>query len=568
MLKGEKNSKEGTPLKKLVLLLLACVLLATCAMADYSIDRLAVKAVVEEKGRADMTHTVEITVDAPVEEILLPVGRDVKGVSLAGVSGRITRIDGAAYAKLQPGDGFTGKLEAVITYDRQGVITAGAAGQDFSLELCSDLCEKQVERFSFSMVLPQEAQAQPSYFSSYRADDVEDDLTTAAQGRAISGQLRGGLLDHESFTVQMTVPDGFFSVRTADGAAKEPGAVMQWICAVLGSLIAAAAGFYWFRSLRSGRLKIQARTMAPEGLSPAEVPVLLADGKADFGLLVCHWGALGYLTVTVNGAGRVLLRRSMEMGTERRDEERQLFEMLFASGDVCEAGGSRYARTAEQAEQLLQRHWARRIFDRRSGSPNILRAAAVLVSALAMMTTMGIILPPFGMKWLLVIMAFVAGGACGAAVVGGCVRFGIRDTLWLGLGAGALVMMYLMARFGGGMYLMLVAILLCVFAGIMTRFGGMRTASGSDMLEQTRGFCRFLTHAEDVHLTQMLEADGQFFYAMALYAAACGQGRRFARRFDGLRMDACAWLTLSGEAPQTASDWYRQLETLRKAMKA
>ena len=555
-------------MKKLILLLLTCAILCSCALAaDYSIDRLAIKAVVENKGQSSMTHTVEVKVDTPVEEIILPVGEDVKNVSLAGVSGKVFREKGVAYVRLQPGKEFTGKLEAVITYDRQGILTAAAAGQDFSLELCSNLYDRQIQRFSFSMVLPQEVEAQPSYFSSYRADDVEDDLTTAAQGRAISGQLRGGLLDHESFTVQMTVPEGFFSAKPVETETAEPGAALQWILAIFGTLVTGAAVYYWFKTLRSGRLKTQARTLPPEGLTPAEVPVLLADGKADFGLLVCHWGTLGYLTVSVNGAGRVLLRKSMEMGTERREEERQLFAMLFDASDVCEAGGSRYNRTAEAAVQLLQRHWGRRLFDRTSGAPMVLRAAAVLVSAMAMMTTMAVMLPPSGMKWLFVILAFVAGGACGIAAVGGCVRLGVRDWLWMGLGAGAFVMMYLMARFGGGMYLMMVAILLCAFAGIMTRFGGRRTASGSDMLEQTRGFCRFLTHAEDTHLTQMLEADGQFFYAMVLYAAACGQGAKFARRFDGLQMDACAYLTTAEESPKSASEWYGKFEALRKTMK-
>ena len=566
----KKNScKEGMNLRKLILLLLTCAVLASCALAaDYTVDRLAVKAVVEDKGLSSMTHTVELTVNTPVEEIVLPVGRDVKRAALSGVSGKIFRSDGAAYARIKPGEEFTGKLTAVITFERQGLLEPVEAGQQFTLELCSDLYTQQVGRFSFSAALPKELEALPSFFSSYRADDVEDDLTTAMQGIAVSGQLRGGLLDHEAFTLQATVPEGFFAVKTAAPAQREPGSVLMWICSILGTLVAAAAVYYWVRFLRSGSLKQQARTLPPEGLSPAEVPMLLASGKPEFALLVCHWGALGYLTVTRNGGGRVLLRKSMEMGTERREEEKQLFDMLFDASDVAEAGGSRYSRTAEAAASLLKRYWVRRLYDRASGSPMLLQAAAVLVCALGMMTTMAVILPPSGVKWLLLLIAFVAGGACGTAVLRGCIRFGVRDCLSIGLGAGALVMMYLMARFGGGMYLMLLAILLAVFAGLMTRFGGQRTASGSDMLEQTRGFCRFLTHAEDLHLTQMLENDGQFFYSMVLYAAACGQGRRFARRFDGLKMDACAFVTMAGEAPAGASEWYRQFEGLLKAMKA
>ena len=554
-------------MKKIFCAVLCCLLLATsCLAADYAVKRITADAVVEEDGKYRVSQQVEIHVETPVKEILIPVARQARQTDLSGVRGSIVKKDGATYARLRPGDEFTGETKAVITYETKGEVTASAQGQNFLCLLVSDLWEVPVERFSFSVVLPGEPAAQPSFFSSYTADDVEDFLTSAVSGRAVSGQLRGGLKDHESFTMALAVPEGFFvgvSAEKADTASS----VMAWICGVLGTLVAAAAGYYWYRFLRSGRLRVQARTLPPESLTPAEVPYLLCGATPDFGLLVCHWGSLGYLTVTANAAGRVILRKSMAMGSERREEERKLFAMLFDSSDVCEAGGSRYRKTAELAEKALRGFWARRLFDRDSGSPLLLRAAATLVSALALVSTMSILLPAGGFKWLLLIAAFVAGGACGTAVYYGCVRLAVKDWLWVGIGAGAFLILYLMARVGGGMYLMLLALALCLATGFITRSGGRRTASGSDMVEQTRGFCRFLTHAEDLHMTQRLQKDGQFFYAMLLYAAACGEGRAFARRFEGLQLEPCAFIQFSAPVPEQAFAWYQRFEQLRKTMK-
>lgn len=552
-------------MKKILLLILCLTVLAgSCLAADYTVTRLVTDAVVEKDGACQMTQTVELNIANAVEEIVIPVGTDVKKVSVTGISGKTLRKDGSTYVRLIPGEGFVGNVTASVSYRTDGAIEATEQGQSFSLELVPAMWEQQVERFSFSVVLPQETAAQPSFFSGYSADEVEDYLTVASEGRAVSGQKRGGLLDRESFTLKMDVPEGYFS--GVSGAAEDSSAG-QWICGILGILIAAAAVYYWLRFLRSGRLRVQARTNPPEGLTPAEVPYLLCGAKPDFALMVCHWGSLGYLTITANSAGRVLLRKSMEMGTERREEERKLFSLLFGSSDVCEAGGSRYRRAAEIGAGVLRQYWARRLFDRNSGSPLILRAAAVLVAALAMLNTMAILLPASGVKWLLLIAAFIAGGACGAAILYGCVRLAVKDWLYVGVGAGALLLLFLMARLGGGMYLMLLALALCLLAGFATRNGGRRTASGSDMVEQTMGFCRFLGHAEDYHLVQSCQRDGQYFYNMMLYAAACGQGRAFARRFGDMELESCAFLTFTGKTPAEASGYYAKFEQLIKMLK-
>lgn len=553
-------------MKKILLLLICCFLLAGSVFAaDFTVSKLVSDAIVEEDGTCHMTQTLELDVET-AEEMIIPVAANARKVSVSGIKASTFRRDGNVYARLRPAEGTDGKVTVTVQYVTHGTIEATEKGQTLSLELISALWERKIDRYSFSVVLPAEVAAQPSYFSSYLADEVEDKLTTAMKGRALSGQLRGGLLDREAFSLKLDVPAGYFPGYDAeDGTPNNAG---QWICGILGLLITAAAVYYWVMYLRSGsRLRVQARTTPPETLTPADVPYLLAGAKPDFALLICHWGSLGYLTITENSAGRVLLRKSMPMGSERREEERKLFEMLFGESDVCEAGGNRYRRTAEIAQAALKRYWMRRLFDRGSGSPMILRGAATLVAALALMNAMMLILPNGGLKWLLVITAFVAGGACGAAVWFGCTRLAVRDWPWVGIGAGALLFLYLMANFGGGIYLMLLALALCMFVGIVTRHGGRRTAAGSDMVEQTRGFCRFLGHAEDQHLVQMLGRDGQYFYAMMLYAAACGQGRPFARRFGDMVMEACAFLTFADKTPDKAYEYYLRFEQLLQTLK-
>lgn len=553
-------------MRKIWITVVCCFMLAAvCLGADYSVTRLITDVSVEKNGNCRVTQSVELDVKNAEGDLVIPVAESARKVTVTGpVGADIRRKEGRVYAKLKVDESFTGALTATVSYETEGQIAATEQGQQFTALLVDALWEVPTDRYSFTAVLPEEAAMEPSFFSGYHTDEVEDKLVVAVQGRAISGTLRGGLLDRESFTMQVDLPEGYFA--GVGEKAKSSGAG-QWFCGICGYLILAAALVYWFMFLRSSsRLHVQARTTPPEGLTPADVPYLLCGGKPDFALLVCHWGSLGYLTVTANAAGRVLLRKSMDMGTERREEEQKLFGMLFGSADVCEVGGSRYLKTAEVAQGVLRQYWMRRLFDRASGSPLILRAAATLVAALAMMNTMMILLPASGMKWLFVLTALVAGGACGTAVWHGCIRFAVKDWKFVGIGGGAALLMYLMGRFGGGMYLMLPALLLCVFVGIFTCRGGRRTASGSDVVEQTMGFCRFLGHAEDQYLVQMLGRDGQYFYTTMLYAAACGQGTAFARRFGDMELENCAFLTFSEQVPGRADVFYQRFEQVLKMM--
>gem|GEM_PF-3312020 len=57
---------------------------------------------------------------------------------------------------------------------------------------------------------------------------------------------------------------------------------------------------------------------------------------------------------------RVVLRRRVDMGNERRPAEVRLFQMLFSQGDVCEGVSLLYKRTAEKADEVLRRYWVRR----------------------------------------------------------------------------------------------------------------------------------------------------------------------------------------------------------------
>ena len=550
---------------KKILILITCMLLLVSwsFAAEYTVKKLDAKAEIGEDTWCQMTHTVTLHVPAPTAEFKIPVAAVAEDVTITGMTGEVLQEEDYVYVKLTPDEGFSGEALVTLSFRTRAEVTEQEDSQSFSLEILGGRWEQKVEQFTFKAAFPKETEMKPKFLGGYSQADVEDFLKKDVVEQEVSGAVMGGMGDHDSFTMTMDMPAEYFTVPKI----ASHSSAAQWLCGIFGLLLTAGAVVYWFLFLRSPRLHAQARTIAPEGMTPAELIYVLCGAKPDFSLLVLHWASLGYLTVTANSAGRVLLRKSMEMGSERREEERKLFSMLFANSDVCQAGRSRYHRVAEIAAKALKRSWNKRLFSRDSGSPLVLRVASVVVAALAMLNTMDLILPMGGARWLLLLTALVAGGACGAAVMGGYARLIIRDWYWVGAGGAAALLMFFLGRFGGGMYLMLPALALCIFTGVVTRHGGRRTDSGSDVVEQTKGFCRFLRRGENQHLIQMVQRDPQSYYSMLLYAEACGSGKTYAKRFAGQNIEECSFLSFAGKVPEGAEAGYLQFAWVRKQMK-
>ena len=77
-------------MKKIVFVLLVCALLTgSCAAADYTVTRLTAECIVQENGQVEVTQTVELQVDAELEELVIPVAADAGKVTVSGVENRV-----------------------------------------------------------------------------------------------------------------------------------------------------------------------------------------------------------------------------------------------------------------------------------------------------------------------------------------------------------------------------------------------------------------------------------------------------------------------------------------------
>lgn len=518
------------------------------ALKDMTaIQTMEVTVVLDENGRASVTEKLEMNVAGTLDELRFSFPQGAKKTQIEGYWTGTEKENGVQYKTVSSKTGFSGTQSFVLSYTMTGLVAGAEASQVLTLPLLS-LQDYRIGKLTFTVVLPEEFAGQPRFSSGYYGSLVEDLILYNLGSSSIAGYVNEIMRDNDTLTMTLSLPEGYFAGNYRQSSLGTVLTVFAW-------LALAVAAIYWFMTLRNPGLHVQARTLPPDGVNPGDVPFLLAGGHADFNMLVSHWAVLGYLSIFVSKSGHVILRQKMPMGNERRSFERKLFDLLFAEDGVCDGASLRYKRVGEKAMEVLPRYWSKRMFEKRSGSPLLVKALCALACALACVVAMDAVAPE-KLHGLFLLISFIAGLAMCYLMVQACGAWFLNDWLWTGVGMGCGLMLLIVGGMGGATGIMLPAVALSVFLGWQTCHGGLRSPWGDEILGQTLGFRRFLLHATDQNVQQLLRRDPQYFYKILPYAQAMGQAKRFVTLFHDCRLEPCQWYESARSTPTTAASFY------------
>jgi len=515
--------------------------------SETAIHSMEVTVTLDGSGRATVNQVVELVIVGTLEEIRFSFP---EGAKKADVEGHWTNSDtekGIKYLTVSNRKGFTGTQTFQLSYTMDGLVKGAEASQVLTLPLLS-LQDYQIGVLTFTVHLPEEFASRPRFSSGYYGDLVEDFLAVTVGTSAIAGRVDEIIRDNDTLTMTLSLPEGYFSGRYGESK-------LAPVMTVLIFLVLALVVFYWYRTLKNPPLRVQARTLPPDGVNPGDMPFLLGGGDADFNMLVSHWAVLGYLSFYINKSGNVILRRRMSMGNERRVFERKLFDLLFGGENLCDGASLRYKKVGEKAMQVIPRYWGKRLYEKRSGSPGLAKLLCGLACAMASLLAMDAVAPE-KLHGLFLFVSFIAGFAMSWLICRACGAYYLNDWLWTGVGIGCGLMLLIVGGMGGATLTMLPAVAVTALIGWQTSHGGLRRPYGDEVIGQTLGFRRFLHNATEHHVLQMLRRDPQYFYKILPYAEAMGQGRRFVALFHDCRLEPCQWYESARGTPTTASAFY------------
>ncbi|MBQ7340946.1 MAG: DUF2207 domain-containing protein [Oscillospiraceae bacterium] len=543
-------------LMKVMLIFTLLLTLTVSAAAATEATHIGAYGTVSPDSSCSMALTVTLRLEQ-AEKLQFPVPRNATGITVNGSRVRAKTTDTAKMIDLSGIlGGMAGEFTLNIHYTIKDVVHTSETGTpELRVPILSGF-SYPISQLDFSVTLPGSVSEKPHFSSGYHQSGIEEFLTFSLEGASISGASTQSLKDHETLMLTLPVTKEMFPQReilTPDMAFCN-GAMA--VCTVLALI-------YWCLFLRNGLPRGEKQPVGPEGYSAGQLGSVLTLRGADLSMMVFSWAKLGYVQLSRERRGDVLIHKQMEMGNERSDFERQLFRKLFSRRQSINTASNFYAelsmtlaRSTPQLPSLIKP---------RTGSKRPFRILIALVGLFGGVN-LGIALSSgAALKWFLtIVLAAIsfAGSYLSQRWVEGLL---LRDKRRLYLALGCSGAWLLLSVISGATATGIVVLLIQAIGGVMTAFGGRRTEAGKQASSGVMGLRRYLRSVPAEELKYLCENDPGYFFTLAPEALALGMDRAFAKRFKKMRLPECPYLHTPGGTPSTALQWSALLrDTLRK----
>lgn len=549
-------------MRRLFAVLTVCILMAGVlvlpASADSAASKVDIRASVTNEGDALVTMTVTLRLETPQTGLSFPLPLNARGITMNGANVSTTKSSAATLVDISRiSDGMVGEYslmfdyaipEAVKVDDSADALTlTGKRNLVLTLPLLNGF-EYPVENLSFVITMPGNLLTEdPKFTSIYRQESIGSDLVIQPiSGSQIIGASKTVLNDHEGITMTMIVREEMFP--TVSTYVREGNPELPYIIA-FGIL----AFVYWLLFLRTMPLIRSRSSTAPEGITAGELGCRLVLSGGDLTMMVFSWAQLGYVLIHMDGNGRVMLHKRMEMGNERNQFENKVFRILFGNRRMVDATSMTYAKLCRKVQKIIPNE--RNMFKSYSGSVRIFRAIACvsqilcgvcvalnMPTILAFQIVIAIVLAVFGMvsAWLIHDIAY---------------RNHLRGKTSVYIGLVCILIWIALGLVCGQVWIPLGCCVGQFLIGYFAAYGGRRSDLGRHDASQVLGLRSYLKHLKNGDINRLMLNDPDYFFNMAPYALAMGIINPFAKSFGRRMLPQCPYIVSRVSGKRTAEEW-------------
>lgn len=538
------------------------------AFADYQVDGVTVNAELSETGKAKVSMTMQLTFTTATSEVTIPISEtDVNKVSVGDCRFKTVRSDSGVDVVLKNKSGFLGTQTFLITYQIPERIEQGEEADLYDLRVISSRWDHGIGGCSFQLLLTAPAKTPPEVLvkSGYYGELTAAETSLEVSEATVSGSV-GKRMAYDSLELSLELPQGYFQVRSS----RVPGIRVTWVFVAMAGVFLLAL-LYWRLLLRSPRAGGgDPRLLLPEGILPCQLPMVMDGVTCDVAAMILQWANLGYLSISVNRRGIVVLTRTMEMGSERSRIEQKFFRSIFGAKLRVAATPGRFRQAGERFSAAARRAMSREMFDRKGGNLFIFQVPCQLLLAVSVGYLVSQILPEgAGFTVLAVlfgILSLVYGLYVHKALTALFSRRGI-SLKELPLLAGLLLLLILGLVFGA-LLECLTGVAAIVCSGAVSAHGPRRNQRGMDAVAQAKG-CRTFYQKVSWQRLQILQGENRrFFQAQLPSVVALGIDKQFAKRFERLPIPMPEWLNISGSAVMSAAVLQQKLLPIVKQLRS
>ena len=530
----------------IITVLLLLISMSALVFAQPTATSMEFSATVTSDGICQITQRMMLYLDAPVDNLTFPIPYNARDIRVNGSGASATRSGDVLLVNLSRVIGSAaGSASVTISYTLPNIVEN--TDDVLTLELpmlCGFSCP--VQEMSFSITLPGEITGKPTFTSTYHQTLIAQNMTYTVTGNQITGTLTRNLMDQDWLVMTLPVTEDLFPQEHPIVWSMDLPEVMMVVFAVLAIV-------YWLVFLRCLPPRQLRRANAPDAVNAGELGVALTMCKTDLTALVVHWAQLGYILIHLDDSGRVFLHKRMGMGNERSGYENRIFKHLFGKRQVIDGTGLHYAQLCRKV--AAGKPGIHGLFLRQSGSPLIFRGLAALVGMFAGASAGAILGTDSIFQGLLVVLLSVLGLAAAWFMQEGFKQLHLRNKLPLWISLGLCAAWLLLGLLAGELNVAACNVAAQIIAGLSAAYGGRRTELGKQLAAQILGLRRYMTSVSVEDLKRNLDINPDFYHNLAPFALALGVDRSFARRFKGIRLPACPYLTTGMDGHMTALEW-------------
>lgn len=546
---------EGEFVMRRILAFLICILLlAMPVLAVSEASSFQSFSTLDASGACQVGLNLTIHLDSAAEDLLFPIPGGATAVSL---NGQAVRVRSSGHVKNVPLGDRTGDFTLSIHYTLSDLISADKNGKlILTLPLLSGF-SYPISNMEFTVTLPGEVTARPTFSSGYHQESIESDLVFTSDGSVVSGLVKTQLKDHETLTMTLDVPaEQFPGLRLRTSSVR--------ISDILAIVFIVLALLYWLLTLRCLPTWPIRYPTVPEGVSAGSLGSRLTAAPSDLTLMVLTWAQLGYILIQSDDNGRILLHKRMDMGNERSAFENRLFKNLFGRRRIIDGTSYHYAKLCQKAAKTPSQ--VRSLYRRSSGNPRIFRGLSATSAMMCGISIASVLSDSAVWGTVLTLVLAIFGAVSAWCIQTGCFHIHLRDRRKCRLGLVLSLVWLLLGLICGMVSIAALTVAGQILTGIAAAYGGRRNDLGRQTMQQILGLRRYLHRASPEELRQILRTNPDYFYRMAPYALALGVDKIFARHCSGISLPECSYLVGSMRGQLTPMEWNSLLRDTVEAL--
>ena len=543
-------------MRRIFAVILCLFLLATTVSAAGTVKELQSNTQVDSDGTCQVSLTMQLSLDAAENDLVFPLPRTARDVSLNGHNVRSPLRSGYRIVDLSDVVPGAGIYTVTIQYS---LPDSTVLNEEDQLILQFDLLSGfafPIEKMHFTVTLPGAPEYRPGFTSTYYQETADSLMDLTVEGNTISATVTQPLKDQETLTMSLVVSEDMFPQSVAKKWKMGTDDVMM-----LGLAVLALA--YWLLTMRCLPPRRSRKAQEPEGLTAGELGCRLTGQGVDFTMLVVSWAQMGYLLIQLDDNGRVLLHKRMDMGNERSDFEVRYFKNLFGHRRTVDGTGLHYARLCQKAARATPN--IRDYYQRSSGNPKIFRFLCTAIGLLGGISLATAFANDTVWQVILSILLGAVTTVSSFIIQTGAKALHLRRKQFLWLGLGCSVLWLLLGIWSGEWNVALLVIAAQWLCGLATAYGGRRNEAGRLYMSQILGLRRYMCHVSTGDLQRIMQQNPDYYYALAPYAMALDVDRIFAKRFGKQQLPQCTYMTTGMDGHATAREWNN---LLREAVSA